>query len=195
MTDLSPTLYLVRHGETTWSRSGQHTSHTDLPLTPRGQAQARRLTDVLRTTPFAAGLTSPSRRARDTAQLVGWDPATLIVDPDLAEWNYGAYEGLTSAEIRAGRPSWNLFREGCPEGESPAEVGARADRVIARLAARQGALAIFSHGHFGRVLGARWIGLAVADAQHLLLDTATISVLGHEHGDGTRAIASWNAAP
>lgn len=186
-------VYLIRHGETTWSLGGQHTSRTDIPLTDRGEEQARRLGDELRTVTFAQVLTSPRLRARRTCQLIGWDDV-MAVEPDLAEWDYGDYEGQLSVDIRKARPDWDLFRDGCPNGETPAQVSDRADRLITRLRALPGNTAVCSHGHFGRVLAARWIGQSVAEARHFLLTTASMSVLGYEHDRlDMPAIVLWNA--
>lgn len=186
-------LYLIRHGETEWSLSGQHTGRTDIPLTARGEHEARELGQRLRTIPFSRVLTSPRQRARQTCQLAGLGPAAEI-EPGLAEWDYGEYEGQRSVDILGKRPDWNLFQDGCPGGESPAQVSERADRLMARLRTMQGEIAIFSHGHFGRVLGARWIGLSVGQAQCFLLSTASISVLDYEHDRVDQpVIAIWNA--
>jgi probable phosphoglycerate mutase len=186
-------LYLIRHGETAWSISGQHTGRTDMPLTAQGEQDARTLAEGLRAVTFSRVFTSPRQRARRTCELVGLD-ATTQVEPDLAEWDYGDYEGQRSADIRKRRPDWNLFRDGCPHGESPADVSERADRLIARLRPLQGNIAVFSHGHFGRVLAARWIGLSVRHAQHFLLSTASLSILGYEQNSADEsAIALWNA--
>lgn len=197
MTTARPALvrvWLVRHGETEWSLSGQHTGRTDITLTAHGEEQARGLGLRLRETTFANVLSSPLKRARQTCTLAGVD-ATPEIDPDLAEWDYGGYEGLTSAEIHASRPDWNIFRNGAPNGETPKQVSARADRLIARLRSMEGNIAVFSHGHFGRVLGVRWIGLPIDEAQHFLLDTASLSVLGYEHHRTDQpAIALWNSA-
>jgi broad specificity phosphatase PhoE len=188
-------LYLIRHGETAWSLSGQHTGHTDIPLTARGEQDARALTEGLRAVSFGRVFTSPRQRARRTCELVGLD-ATAQIEPDLAEWDYGDYEGQRSADIRSRRPNWNLFRDGCPHGESPADVSDRADRLITQLRAMQGNIAVFSHGHFGRVLAARWIGLPVSQAQHFLLTTASVSILGYEQNSTEEsAIVLWNAVP
>jgi len=186
-------LYYIRHGETEWSLSGRHTGRSELPLTERGEQRARELGPRLRGIDFAQVLTSPRQRARRTCELSGLG-AAAEVEPDLAEWDYGDYEGQRSADILQTRPDWNLFRDGCPGGESPAQVSARADRLLARLQTRSGNIALFSHGHFGRVLGARWVGLSVEQAQHLLLSTASLSVLGYEHDRGDQpVIALWNA--
>ena len=186
-------LYLIRHGETAWSLTGQHTGRTDILLTEQGEQDARELAERLRAVRFSRVFTSPRQRARRTCELVGLD-AVAEIEPDLAEWDYGDYEGQRSVEIRKGRPDWNLFRDGCPGGESPAQVSERADRVIARLRALEGNIAIFSHGHFGRVLAARWIGLPVGQAQHFLLSTASLSILGYEHNLASEsAIVLWNA--
>ncbi|HZC25321.1 MAG TPA: histidine phosphatase family protein [Candidatus Binatia bacterium] len=186
-------LYLVRHGETAWSLSGQHTGRTDILLTERGEQEARDLAEPLRAVRFSLVFTSPLQRARRTCELVGLD-AVAQLEPDLAEWDYGDYEGQRSVDIREERPDWNLFRDGCPRGESPVQVSERADRVISRLRALAGNTAIFSHGHFGRVLAARWIGLPVSQAQHFLLSTASLSILGYEHNlDGESVIVLWNA--
>ncbi len=186
-------VYLVRHGETAWSLSGQHTGRTDIPLTERGEQDAAKLGEQLRAVRFSRVFTSPRQRARRTCGLVGFE-AVAEIEPDLAEWDYGDFEGQQSADIRKGRPDWNLFRDGCPRGESPAQVSDRADRLIVRLRTWLGEIAIFSYGHFGRVLGARWIGLPVGQAQHLLLSTASLSILGYEHNLAEKsAIVLWNA--
>lgn len=180
---------LVRHAETEWSRDGRHTGRTDIPLTEHGRKAARALAGRLEGTSFAAVLVSPSTRARETCELCGLG-AQAQVREDLFEWDYGDYEGLTSVEIRAQRPDWDLWRDGCPGGESPADVGARADHVIAELNSRDGVAAVFSHGHMLRVLGARWISLEASDGARLGLSTAAMCVLGHEHE--RPVIAGWN---
>jgi probable phosphoglycerate mutase len=192
VTTAADRLYLVRHGETAWSITGQHTGRTDLPLTPKGVEQAREMGATMAGVAIVRIFTSPKLRARQTCEAAGWPERLLTIEPDLVEWDYGEYEGLTSAEIRRGRPDWRLFRDGCPGGETPAEVSRRADRLIGRLRRLRGVTVVCSHGHFGRVIGARWIGQPVAQAQHLLLDTATRSILGYEHGTGAPAIVEWN---
>ena len=188
-------VFLARHGETDWSKSGRHTGRTDLALSAQGELNARRLAGPLSGIGFARVLTSPMRRARRTCELAGLG-AGAEVEPDLAEWDYGAYEGLTSAEILARRPGWRLFKEGCPGGESPAQVEARADRLIARLRATDGDVALFSHGHFGRALAIRWSGLPIGDGDRLLLDTASLGILAYERGDPAEpVIALWNSHP
>ncbi len=188
-----PTVYLLRHGETAWSITGQHTGRTDLPLTAQGEQQVRALAEQLHGIAFDHVITSPRLRAQRTCELCGLGPIAKI-DADLAEWDYGDYEGLRTAEICAQRPDWNLFRDGCPAGESPAEIRGRADRLIDRLRGLRGTVALFSHGHFGRVLGARWIDLPVTHGQHLLLDTASICILGLEqHSAAEGAIVVWNS--
>jgi probable phosphoglycerate mutase len=191
MTEPLPTLYLARHGETAWSLSGQHTGLTDLPLTERGERNARRLGPRLAGLSFALVLTSPLRRARRTAELAGF---AAEPEPALVEWNYGDYEGLRSAEIHRQRPGWDLFRDGCPGGESPAEVAARADRVIARVRAVAGDVLLFSSGHILRVLAARWLGLGPEGGRLLLLGTASLSALGYEHNPQEPAVRLWNDA-
>ena len=186
-------LHLIRHGETAWSLSGQHTGRTEIPLTERGEQDARALGERLRNVRFNSVFTSPRQRARRTCELAGLD-AVAEVEPELEEWDYGDYEGQRSVDIRVVRPDWNLFRDGCPHGESPSQASERADRVIARLRALEGNIAIFSHGHFGRVLAARWMGLPVEKARHLLLSTGSISILGFEHDHAEEpAIVLWNA--
>ena len=186
-------LYLIRHGETTWSLSGQHTSRTDIPLTTEGEQGVRTLAERLRPVRFSRVFTSPRQRARRTCELAGLD-ALAEIEPDLVEWDYGDYEGQRSVDIRKQRPDWNLFRDGCPHGESPAGVSDRADRLIGRLGELQGNVAIFSHGHFGRVLAARWIGLPVIHAQHFLLSTTSVSILSYEETSTKMAtIVLWNA--
>jgi broad specificity phosphatase PhoE len=185
-----PRVYLVRHGETEWSKSGQHTGRTEIPLTAAGEAVAPHIGARLAGVAFVKVLSSPRARARRTAELAGFAPE---IDPDLAEWDYGDYEGLTSKEIRSARPGWLVFRDGCPGGESVQQVAGRADRVIARLKALAGNVLIFSHGHFLRVLAARWVGQPVAFAQHLLLGTATLSILDFDHHSPDEpAISLWN---
>lgn len=187
-------IYLIRHGETEWSLSGQHTGSTDIPLTARGEDEARNLGQRLRDIPFAQVLTSPRTRAQRTCELAALAPVFQI-EPDLAEWNYGDYEGQRSEDILRARPFWDLFHYGCPGGETPADVSERAARLIARLRAQEGNIALFSHGHFGRVLAMRWIGLPVKEAQHFPLDTASHGLLGYAlHHPGLPVIALWNAA-
>ena len=187
-----PNIYLIRHGETAWSLSGQHTGRTDLPLTEHGEKEARNLARRLGVVGFGGVFTSPLLRARRTSELAGLGDVAKM-DADAAEWNYGDYEGRTSIDIRQENPGWNIFQEGCPGGESPTQVGKRADRLIARLQTFKGNIAIFTHGHLGRVLGARWIGLPVRQAQHFLLATASLSILGYEHDRAeVPAIVLWN---
>ena len=186
-------LYLIRHGETGWSRSGRHTGRTDIPLTPSGEDEARELGKHLRDISFAQVLTSPLRRAVQTCSLSGLDKNPEI-EPDLAEWDYGDYEGQRSVDILEARPDWNVYRDGCPRGEMPAQVSARADRLISRLLKQDGNIALFAHGQFGSVLAARWIGLAVAEAEHFMLGTASLSILAFDpHHTGVPVIALWNA--
>ena len=186
-----PEVYAIRHGETAWSLTGQHTSSTDIPLTENGRAVARRLGPILAPHSFALVLTSPRQRARETVELAGLGDRA-VVEPDLREWDYGEYEGLTLAQIRTRRPGWMLFRDGCPGGETAKEVGARADRVIARVrAAAPGRAALFAHGHILRVLVARWIDLPASAGEHFVLDTATLSILGYYHE--APAVKVWNA--
>jgi broad specificity phosphatase PhoE len=186
-----PIVYLARHGETAWSLSGQHTGLTDLPLTQRGERNARRLGERLSGLTFSAIFTSPLQRAKRTCELAGF-ARQAEVDPRLLEWNYGQYEGRRSADIRRERPNWQLFRDGCPGGESPAEVGARADSVVSALRAFDGNALIFSSGHFLRVLAARWIALEPAAGRYFLLSTASLSALGYEHSRSEPVIRFWD---
>ncbi len=183
-------LVLVRHGETEWSAAGRHTSYTDVQLTAEGERQARALATALAGQGFVAVLSSPRQRAWRTAELAGL-PVTAIVD-DMIEWDYGRYEGVTTAEIRQQRPGWDLWIDGCPDGESPAQVGVRIDRVLARVRPllAEGDVALFGHGHSLRVVGARWIGLPASAGGLLRLDTATLSTLGHEHDRSV--VLRWN---
>jgi broad specificity phosphatase PhoE len=186
-------LYLVRHGETTWSLTHQHTGRTDIPLTEHGEDEARELGKRLRFTKFTHIFSSSRRRAERTCALVitGQKPE---IEPDLAEWDYGDYEGGCSIDIRKKRPDWNIFRDGCPGGESPGQVSDRADRLIARLRTMEGKVALFSHGQFGCVLAARWIGLPVIEGPHFVLGTASLSVLGYDPDHPkVPIIALWNA--
>jgi probable phosphoglycerate mutase len=185
----SPELFLIRHGETEWSRSGRHTGITDIPLTGRGRRDAKRLTPLLSRIGFVQVLSSPLQRARATCELTGLGDR-LETDADLIEWNYGEYEGLTFDQIRAKAPGWTIFTHGCPGGESPEQVAARADRLIGRLRRIEGKVALFAHGHILRVLAARWIELPPAAGAHFLLDTSTISVLGNYRD--TPALKRWN---
>jgi broad specificity phosphatase PhoE len=192
MSEPLPVIYVARHGETAWSLSGQHTGITDLPLTERGERNARRLGDRLKGLTFTKVLTSPLQRAARTCELAGFG-AGAEVDRDLLEWNYGEYEGRRTAEILAERPDWQLFRDGCPGGESPGQIGARADRVVSRLRAIQGDVLLFSSGHFLRVLAARWLGLEPAAGRYFLLSTASLGMLAYEHNNLTEpVIRLWN---
>ena len=191
MTEALPVVYLARHGETSWSVSGQHTGLTDLPLTQRGERNARQLGERLRGLAFAKVFTSPLQRAVRTCELAGFR-AVAEVDRDLLEWNYGRYEGRRTEEIRAERPDWQLFRDGCPGGESPAQVATRADRVVSRVRAIQGAVLLFSSGHILRMLGVRWLGLEPSNGGRFLLSTASLSALGYEHDLSQPAIRLWN---
>ena len=183
-------VYVVRHGETEWSLSGQHTGVTDIPLTENGRAVARLLKPILAEPSFTLVLTSPLGRARETCELAGLG-ARAVLEPDLKEWNYGEYEGLTSKQIHTKTPGWMVFRDGCPGGETPAQIGARVDRVLARVRSALGDVALFAHGHVLRVLVARWIGLASGAGEHFLLDTATLNVLGYYRD--SPAVKLWNA--
>jgi probable phosphoglycerate mutase len=191
MSDKLPHVYLARHGETAWSVSGQHTGHSDIPLTENGERNARALGRRLAGLSFALVLASPLQRARRTAELAGFADRA-VVEPDLIEWNYGEYEGRRTAEIRQVRPGWYLFRDGCPGGESPEQIGARADRVIARIRSAGGDVLLFAHGHILRVLAARWLGLPPGDARFFLLGTAALCVLSYEHTLEEPAIGLWN---
>ncbi|MGN6250623.1 MAG: histidine phosphatase family protein [Marmoricola sp.] len=182
-------LWLVRHGETEWSRTGRHTSTTDVALTATGAEQARAVAPRLAEESFSLVLTSPLRRARRTAELAGFPDA--VVDDDLVEWRYGEYEGVTTPEIRRSVPDWTVWTRPTPGGETPVEVGTRLDRVVARVRDQEGRVLAFGHGHALRVLAARWLGLPAADGRLLVLDTATVSVLGSEHGGP--AVLRWNA--
>jgi probable phosphoglycerate mutase len=186
-------IYLIRHGETEWSLSGKHTGISDIPLTEHGREQAQLLRPELATRNFQRVMTSPLRRARYTCELAGL-AARAEIDPDLMEWNYGDYEGLTSEQIHVHRPAWTIFNDGGgPGGETPEQVGARVDRVIARVRAASGDVALFAHGHVLRVLAARWLGLAPSAGAHFLLDTATLSVLVSQ--GGVPAFKRWNVSP
>ncbi len=188
-------LFLMRHGETEWSLTGQYSGRADISLTEHGEDEARQLGRRIRSVPFDHVLTSPLQRARQTCRLAGLAQHAEI-DMDLVEWDNGDYDGRTPAEILALRPGWDLFRDGCPQGEMPAQISARAYRLINRLTDLDGNVALFSHSHLGRVLAARWIGLSVEHAQHLLLNTASLSILCCEHDhQGQPAIELWNSVP
>ena len=186
-----PEVYLARHGETAWTLTGQHTGRTDIPLTARGERNAQSLAQRLTGVVFARVLTSPLSRALRTCELAGFGGQAEI-DADLQEWDYGQYEGQRTADIRQERPGWDLFRDGCPGGESVEVVGARADRVMARLRGVEGNVLVFSHGHFLRVLAARWLGLPAGAARHFVLSTAALSILGYEHTRDEPALRLWN---
>ena len=183
-------VYLIRHGETEWSLSGQHTGITDIPLTENGRNVAKQLEPILAKENFTMILTSPLERARKTCELAGLG-AHAEIDRDLMEWNYGEYEGLTPKQIDAQAPGWMIFTDGCPGGESPAQVSARADRLIARVRSVEGDVALFAHGHIFRVFAARWLGLPATAGCHFLLDTATLSILSYYRN--LPAIRRWNA--
>jgi len=183
-------VFLIRHGETEWSLSGQHTGSTDIPLTDNGEAVARLLAPVLADRNFSLVLCSPLQRARRTCELAGLGEQAHI-DPDLAEWNYGSYEGLKPSAIHEQHPGWLVFRDGCPDGESPAEVGERVDRVIRRVRENGGRVALFAHGHVFRVFVARWIEMSPSHGAHFLLDTSTLTILSYYRG--IPAVKCWNA--
>ena len=192
MSERLPIVYLARHGETAWTLSRQHTGLTDLPLTERGERTARRLGERLKALTFTAVLTSPLQRAARTCELAGFK-SVAEVDKDLVEWNYGQYEGRRTAEIRAERPDWELFRDGCPGGESPLEVGARADRVVKQVRAVPGNVLIFTSGHFMRVLATSWLGLEPSvNCKFFMLSTASLSAVGYEHDVSRPVIRLWN---
>jgi probable phosphoglycerate mutase len=186
-----PEVYIARHGETAWSLTGQHTGLTDIPLTERGEDDARKLRTRLEGISFTQVFFSPLQRAKRTCELAGYANVAEAM-PDLVEWDYGEYEGRRTADIRRERPDWYLFRDGCPGGESLEAVGARADRMVARLREIGGHILVVSHGHFSRVLAARWTGLAAQDAKHLTLSTAALSIVGYEHALDDPAILLWN---
>lgn len=185
-------LWLVRHGETEWSRTGQHTGSADIALTAVGEEQARALQAALAGNTFAQVWVSPLRRARQTCELAGFS-TLAVVKPDLQEWNYGRYEGMTTAQIRGQKPGWSIWGEGPEGGESIEEVGARAERVVEEASAVEGTLVLFAHGHILRILTAVWLGLPPEDGRLFALSTGTVSVLGYEHG--TRVIRNWNHSP
>lgn len=186
-----PEIHLVRHGETEWSLSGRHTGRSDIPLTPNGEAAARKLADRLAGLSVSAVWSSPSQRARNTCALSGFG-ADVVIKDDLAEWDYGAYEGVTTKEIQKSHPDWRLFRDACPQGEAAADVGARADRIIGELRQANANILIFSSSHFLRVFAARWLGLPPEGGSLLTLDTTSISVLGYEHDLTEPVIRRWN---
>ena len=193
MSDILPEVYLARHGETAWSLSGQATGRTDIPLTDRGEREAQELGTLLHGLSFVQVLTSPLQRAQRTAQLAGFDDCTQP-DPDLMEWDYGTYEGRRTTEIQAERPGWRLFEDGCPEGETPQAVSARAERVIDRIRAQRGNVLIFAHRDIMRVFTARWLGLPAANARYLYLTTASLSILGYHRDLDEPVIRLWNDA-
>lgn len=191
MPESLPEIYLARHGETAWTLSRQHTGRSDIPLTERGERNARSLGERLHGMTFTLVMTSSLIRARRTAELAGFAKVALP-DPDLMEWDYGQYDGKTTAEIRKEYPDWSLFRDGCPGGESVAAVGARADRVIGRLRGTEDRILLFGHSHFFRVLAARWLNLPPADGRFFCLSTASLSVLGYEHSRDEPVVRLWN---
>jgi broad specificity phosphatase PhoE len=191
MSDTLPNIYLARHGETAWSLSGQHTGLTDLPLTPQGEQNAKQLGVRLRGLSFAKVFASPLQRARRTCELAGFGTVAQV-DRDLVEWNYGDYEGLRTTEIHAKNPDWHLFRDGCPGGESPEQIGARADRVVKKLREVNGNVLVFSSGHFLRVLATRWLGLEPSGGRFFMLSTASLSILSYENNLTQPAIKLWD---
>lgn len=186
-----PNIYLVRHGETEWSLSGRHTGRTDIPLTPHGEEEAARLRERLQDLKPVQVLSSPLQRARRTCELAGWGDK-MQIDADLAEWDYGAYDGRTTPEIKQERPDWSLFRDACPQGETLEEVGLRADRLIARVRALDGDVLLFGHGHMFRIIAARWLGLSAQGGAYFKLAPASVSALSFEHTEAEPAIALWN---
>ena len=191
MSEKLPIVYLARHGNTAWTHSGQHTGLTDLPLTPDGERNAVRLGERLKGMTFAKVFTSPLQRASRTCELAGFG-VVAETDPDLVEWNYGKYEGLTSAQILQQRPDWDLFRDGCPGGESPQQIGGRADRVVQRIRGVSGDVLLFSSGHFIRVLTACWLGLGANGGRYFVLNPASLSALGYEHNLSRPTVRLWN---
>jgi broad specificity phosphatase PhoE len=191
MSEALPSLYLARHGDTAWSKSGQHTGRADIPLTDQGERNARSLGARLKGLSFVKVLTSPLQRAKRTSELAGFGPVATI-DPDLMEWNYGQYEGKRTDEIRQERPNWNLFRDSCPAGETLTDVSTRADRVIGRIQGCAGDVLLFAHRDFLRILAVRWVKLPAIEAQHFLLTTASLSILGYDHGLDQPVIRLWN---
>jgi broad specificity phosphatase PhoE len=187
-----PQIFLARHGQTEWSVTGQHTGRTDLPLTADGEQNARQLGERLKGFRFAAVFSSPRQRARRTCELAGF-ANRVTLDPDLAEWNYGDYEGRRTEDIQTARPGWNLFRDGCPNGETAEQVGTRADRVIERLRGSNGDVLVFGHRHFLSVLAVRWVGLPAERGAMLVLDEASLSVLGHNPHGEQPVIQQWNS--
>jgi probable phosphoglycerate mutase len=190
MADEPQRVYLIRHGETEWSRDGKHTGVTDVSLTDHGRQTARMLQPVLAREQFVLVLTSPLQRARETCELAGL-AKVAIIEPNLMEWNYGEYEGLTTKQIQSARPGWSVFHHGCPGGETPEQVAGRAERVLGKVRATDGNVALFAHGHILRVIAARWIHQPPSFGECLLLDTATLSVLGYYYD--TPALKAWNA--
>ena len=186
-----PTVYVARHGETAWTITGQHTGLTDLPLTERGEAAARALGVRLGGIRFEKVYTSPLHRAMQTCELAGFGPAASI-DADLVEWNYGKYEGRTSVEILAERPDWQIFRDGCPDGESPMQIAERAARVVRRIREHTGNVLLFSSGHITRVLATRWVGIEIIYGQYLILNTGSLSMFGHEDIRKHPVVLLWN---
>ncbi|RWM21849.1 histidine phosphatase family protein [Mesorhizobium sp.] len=191
MSSAFPEIYLVRHGETEWSASGKHTGRTDIPLTARGEEAAHGIADRLQGLTFQAVWSSPSQRAFDTCRLAGFGERA-VKKANLQEWDYGAYEGMTTKEILAGRPGWQLFRDGCPGGEAAKDLGARADAIIAGLRAVADNVLIFSSAHFLRVFAARWVGLPPEGGADFVLDTASLSIVGYEHDLTEPVIRRWN---
>ncbi|CAN7220928.1 histidine phosphatase family protein [Phyllobacterium sp. LjRoot231] len=194
MSNALPEIYLVRHGETEWSASGRHTGRTDIPLTPAGEEAARQIADRLAGLTFSAVWSSPSQRASKTCALAGFG-SQAITKAELAEWDYGAYEGLTTKQILAERPGWRLFRDGCPQGELASDVGARADLIVRQLRQTDGTVLVFSSSHFLRVLAARWLGLPPEAGALFVLDTTSINILGYEHDLTEPVIRRWNQKP
>jgi probable phosphoglycerate mutase len=190
MKKLKQKVVLIRHGETEWALEGRHTSFTDLPLTEKGREEAGLLQRALKNWKFKQVFSSPLKRARETCELAGVADG-VIVDPDLTEWNYGRFEGLTTEQIQKEMPDWDVFEQGCPEGDSPAKVSERVDRIIQKVRAIDGDVAVFSHGHLSRVFATRWINLPIEDSHMFVLDTATLNVLGAYHD--APAIVIWNA--
>jgi broad specificity phosphatase PhoE len=191
MSSAFPEIYLVRHGQTEWSASGKHTGRTDIPLTAAGEEAARRVGDRLHDLSFSAVWSSPSQRALKTCALAGFGTVGVVTE-ELAEWDYGAYEGMTTKQILVQRPTWSVFRDGCPDGEAASDVASRADLIVSRIRAVAGPILVFSSAHFLRVLAARWLGLAPEAGAYFVLETASISVLGYEHDLTEPVIRRWN---